>query len=78
MRAAAISLLAACAYAHQHEGYGELNPVLGTHGFPDCVPGPQGVSSDLEANQLNMKCAQRVGAPTAKKIACVGDRCVLH
>ena len=51
---------------------GPLNPVLGTHGFPDCVPGPLGVSDDLEANQMNMVCKQR-GPATAKKIACVGD-----
>ena len=78
MRAAAALLALTACHAHQHEGYGELNPVLGTHGFPDCVPGPKGVSADIEANQHNMICKQKVGAPTAKKIACVGDRCVLN
>jgi len=71
---AAFAALAACAAAsaHSHEGYGPLNPVLGTHGYPDCVPGPAGVSGDIEANQMNMVCAQRKSAPTAIKIGCVG------
>ena len=71
----AVSYFAAlsCAYsAHSHDGYGELNPILGTHGFPDCVPGPKGVSLDLEANQMNMVCSQK-GAAGTIKIGCVGD-----
>jgi lysophospholipase L1-like esterase len=52
---------------------GPLNIILGTHGYPDCIPGPKGVSGDLEANQLNMECAQRKGAATALKVACIGD-----
>ena len=72
-----LTSVAAAAFAsksgHTHD-MGFVNPILGTHGFPDCVPGPQGVSSDdLDANQMNMVCNQRVTAPTALKIACVGD-----
>jgi hypothetical protein len=72
----AIFLLAATTAAaskHSHVGYGPLNPVLGTHGFPDCVPGPKGVTSDVEANQFHMVCSQRPAPATALKIACVGD-----
>ena len=75
MRSCVFALIAATAAAGhgQHEMMGPLNPVLGTHGFPDCVPGPRGVSGDLEANQMNMQCAQRKGAATALKVACIGD-----
>ena len=59
--------------SHSHEGYGPLNPVLGTHGYPDCVPGPLGVSDDLEANQMNMVCAQKKAPAAAIRIGCVGD-----
>ena len=71
----ALVLAGACAaaHAHSHVGYGPLNPVLGTHGFPDCVPGPQGVSADIEANQLNMVCAQKKAPAGALRIGCVGD-----
>ena len=52
---------------------GTLNPALGTHGYPDCVAGPQGVSpTDLHANQMNMVCHQRT-AGAALKIGCIGD-----
>ena len=74
MKAIFLTLAAtAAASKHTHTGYGPLNPVLGTHGYPDCVPGPQGVSSDIEANQFSMVCSQRPAPATALKIACVGD-----
>ena len=73
MRAAIAALACAVASAtHSHVGYGPLNPLLGTHGFPDCVAGPEGVSDDIEANQLTMICKQRQGAPSTIKIGCVG------
>ena len=76
MRSAlALAACAAAAHAHSHAGYGPLNPVLGTHGYPDCVPGIKGVSGDIEANQMNMVCAQKkapVGA-NPLRIGCVGD-----
>ena len=31
-----------------------MNPLLGTHGYPDCVAGPQGVSDDVAANQVSV------------------------
>ena len=69
-----LTLIAGAAAAHgQHEHMGPLNPTLGTHGWPDCTPGPLGVSSDLEANQHNMVCHQRKGPATALKVACIGD-----
>lgn len=68
-----LAAIASVVVSHSHEGYGPLNPVLGTHGFPDCVPGPKGVTDDIEANQMNMVCAQKKAPATAKKIACVGD-----
>lgn len=68
------TLIAGAAAAHgQHENMGPLNPVLGTHGFPDCTPSPQGVTADLEANQMSMVCHQRKGPATALKVACIGD-----
>lgn len=55
-----------------HDHMGPLNPILGTHGYPDCTAlSPPG--DDVEANQFNMVCHQVVGAPTALKVACVGD-----
>jgi hypothetical protein len=74
---AAVLLLSASAYAgsgHDHHSMGDLNPALGTHGYPDCFAGPAGVSSDIEANQMNMICKQRVGSTAgALKVGCVGD-----
>ena len=73
---AALVVATALAKAHDHD-MGPINPVLGTHGYPDCVPGPEGISDDLERNQMTMRCAQR-GAAGALKIACVrrgGGRC---
>ena len=46
---------------------------MGTHGYPDCVAGPGGVTADIEANQMTMVCKQRAGAPGTLKIAAVGD-----
>ena len=72
--AAAVAVAASAAPAHhRHEGYGPLNKVLGVHGYPDCVPGPEGVSDDVERNQMTMRCAQKKGAATALAVACVGD-----
>jgi lysophospholipase L1-like esterase len=70
---ASAAVLGVMASHGQHEMMGPLNPSLGTHGFPDCVSGPQGVSTDLEWNQMNMLCAQREGPATALKVACIGD-----
>ena len=73
LRTFAIAAAAAAAAAHKHRDgtdMGPLNPVLGIHGYPDCVqPAPFG--DDVDANQLTMVCKQRGGAPI--KIACVGD-----
>lgn len=54
-----------------HDNMGPVNPLLGVHGYPDCVNNHP-ISDDIEANLQNLECAQR-GAPTALKIACVGD-----
>jgi len=57
--------------AHELHSMGALNPVLGTHGFPDCYqPGP--ISSDIEKNQFSMKCVQKGDSATIK-IGCIGD-----
>ena len=50
---------------HDIETMGPLNPLLGTHGWPDCVQdGP--ISDDIEVNQMTMRCVQRGSAAALK------------
>jgi hypothetical protein len=66
------------AAAHKHAGYGPLNPLLGTHGYPSCVAGPQGMCVEmtdqcLEKNQMTMACHQNKGLEGALRIGAIGD-----
>lgn len=56
-------------------GMKELNPLLGVHGYPDCVQ-PSNVDitkQTLEENQMSMVCAQKPATAAQIKVACVGD-----